>query len=84
MPENISVALQVLRHRREDGHAGEAALGRRRRLQELLEGGAREEGGKLHQRFAQERVPPKVHEQVHQVGSDRGICDQVSVRELGS
>ena len=46
---------------------GQAALGRRRGVQELLPGRPREKRGQLHQRLPQERVPQKVHGQVHQV-----------------
>ena len=45
----------------------QASLGRRRRLQELLQGRAGQEGEDLHQRLAEERLPPEVHEQVHSV-----------------
>ena len=46
---------------------GQASLGRRRRLQELLQGRAGQEGEDLHQRLVEERLPPEVHEQVHSV-----------------
>ena len=49
----------------------QTALGRRRRLQKLLQGRARQKGEDFHQRQPQERLPQKVHGQICQVERER-------------
>ena len=66
-PVREPAAQGEVRRLRQVRHEDPPAVGRRCRLQELQPGRAGQEGGHLHQRQPEERVPQEVHGQIYQV-----------------